>query len=415
MEDIVTTRLSCGATLVCERIVGVRSAALRILLPVGDASDPADLDGRATLWSELLLRGSAEHDSRSQADAFDRLGASRSCSNGRRFVSFGTTALGERLGDVIPLVADSLLRPAFGEASVEAAKALAVQAIESLEDDPQQRTAVAARRRHFAAPLNRSGYGDADHIGAATAERLRTEWHESAKPGGAVISAAGAVDPESLRAALDDAFASWEGDCASVEASGEPERGYGHIEDESNQVQVMVVHDAPAERDDAAFAERMLSTVLSGGMSCRLFTEVREKRGLCYHVSARYKPEREFGSVTAYVGTTPERAQEALDVLVAELRRVSEAGGEITEDEYARAKTGLTSSVVFSGESTAARASALASDMIKIGRARSIGDLTDAIEAVTLEGLRSYAAGRDLGRLTVQTLGPGALNPPTGM
>ncbi|MEL6797289.1 MAG: insulinase family protein, partial [Planctomycetota bacterium] len=154
--------------------------------------------------------------------------------------------------------------------------------------------------------------------------------------------------------------------------------------------------------------------VLSGGMSGRLFTEVREKRGLCYAVSAGYRGDDRFGAFSAYVGTTPERAQESLDVLTAELRRIRTPEGAVTADEFERARTGMRANIVFHGESTAARASALVADYQKLGRARTLDEMTAAIDAVTLDSLNEHLAETPLGGATLQTLGPKELTPPTG-
>jgi predicted Zn-dependent peptidase len=146
-------------------------------------------------------------------------------------------------------------------------------------------------------------------------------------------------------------------------------------------------------------------------MSSRLFTEVREKRGLCYSVNASYTPTRETGTVTAYVGTTPERAQESLDVLCAELERIN-GDAPITREEFDRAVNGIKSRIVFSGESTRARARALAADYHNRGAARSLDEFAAQVDAVTLDALNEYASKRTLGKLTIQTVGPTPLTPP---
>jgi predicted Zn-dependent peptidase len=154
--------------------------------------------------------------------------------------------------------------------------------------------------------------------------------------------------------------------------------------------------------------------VLSGGTAGRLFTEVREKRGLCYSVSAGYASGRDFGAVTAYVGTTPERAQESLDVLWAELARIGTAEGAVTQEEFERAVIGMKSRLVFAGESTAARAAGLATDLHRLGRARGLAEMAAQIDAVTLGQVADYLRRRDMGRVTIQTLGPAGLRAPTG-
>jgi len=152
--------------------------------------------------------------------------------------------------------------------------------------------------------------------------------------------------------------------------------------------------------------------VLSGGMSARLFTEVREKRGLCYSVHANYSSDRDFGLVSAEVGTQPERAQESLVVLVDELLRITTPEGAVSAEEFARAVAGMKSRLIFHGESTAARASTLAGDTFSRGAPRSLGEVAAEIDAISLEQLNAYLATRSLGRVTVQTVGPAELTMP---
>src|SRR5690606_38085278 len=123
-----------------------------------------------------------------------------------------------------------------------------------------------------------------------------------------------------------------------------------------------------------------------------------------------YGTDRTFGRVAAYVGTTPERAQEALDVLWSELTRIN-AGG-VDQSEFDRAIVGMTSRLVMSGESSSARAAALAQDMRKLGRPPSLGERGAEIEGLTLARVNDYLARRRLGSCTVATIGAKDLTPP---
>lgn len=412
MQQITTSRLKCGATLIAEPLAGVQSASMSLFFSCGNAFDAADRLGISAMLSELLLRGAGDLDSRAQADAFDRLGASRSASAGREYLRLSATMLGSRLSDVIPLIGSCVREPRFDDAMLEPVRALCLQSLASLRDDPQERAVLAARARHFVAPYERSGYGDEDGLRAISRDDVVRAWSRGAVPASSVIAVAGAIEPSEVASALDSALTDWSGEAPTFSLGENAPRGYAHERDETNQVQIVVVHDAPAEPDRDSMKERLLTAVLSGGMSGRLFSEVREKRGLCYAVSASYRAERTFGAVSAYVGTTPERAQEALDVLVAELNRAAGGGARIEKDEFERAVAGLKSRLVFSGESTSARSRSLAGDYLTRGRARTLAEVAAEVDAVSLDDLNAYAAGRSLGRLTIQTLGPSPLTPP---
>lgn len=413
MTGIQTHALANGLTLALEPIAGVGSVGLTWLVRAGTATEPVDRLGLGSMWSELLLRGAGELDSRAQADAFDRLGMSRSTRAGTLAFRLGGTMLADRVDGALGLLADMVRRPTMDAESIKPARDLALQSLASLADEPQERAALAARQRHRPDPINRSGLGTETTLKAITRDDLAMGWHGRAVPGGSILVLAGAIEPDAILARVEELIGDWLGDSTNLSYELVGERGYGHEVDQSNQVQIFVLHDAPAEVHDDALLERVVSCVLSGGMSGRLFTEVREKRGLCYAVSASYGTSGRYGTVSAYVGTTPERAQESLDVLVGELVRIGTPKGRVTSEEFERAVVGMKSRLVFSGESTSARASAIAGDLLKIGRARTLDELAEKIDALTLDQINDYLGRRSMGTMTIQSLGPEPLTPPS--
>lgn len=414
-DSLITTRtLACGMPLLVEQMPGVRSVGVTWLLPAGSATDPDDRQGLCTMWGELVFRGAGELNSREQADAMDRLGMSRGCDPSTFHLRLGFTLLGERLSDAIPVIVDLVRRPRMDEEAIEPTRDLAIQAIESLKDDPHQRAVLSLKARHAPAPINRSGMGTIESLSAITRDDLVAGWQRQVRPGGAILAVAGDVaaagGADGLARRFDDLLAGWSGAAPSISPGNSPTRGsYHHIDDPSAQVQIVLMHDAPAERQLESRLERVVASVLSGGMASRLFTEVREKRGLCYSVSESYAAERDYGRCVGYVGTTPERAQESLDVLMAELHRINTRDGQVTKEEFDRAMIGIKSGLIFSGESTGARAAALAGDQHRLGRARSLDEVAAMYAAITLDHVNDYLSSRALGDVTIVTLGQTAL------
>lgn len=411
---IESTTLPNGLTLIVERMATVRSAGIAWLLPAGSGADPDDRQGLSAMWSELVFRGAGALDSRAQADALDRLGLSRGADVHTFSMELTATLLGARVMDALPLLIEMVRRPRFEMEAVEAVRDLALQSLESLRDDPHERAMVELKRRHAPEPWNRSGLGTEEGLAGATRDDVVKGWSSRALPKGSVLAIAGAVQsaPEIARA-LETLTDGWKGGAGAPGARSAPARGYAHLADKTNQVQIALAFDAPPEGSPDCPAARVATAVLSGGMSSRLFTEVREKRSLCYAVSAAYAADKEFGRLVASSGTTPERAQETLDVLWAELHRVREG---VMREEFERAKVGLKSRIVMSGESPGARAGALAQDWRKIGRPRSLEELSETIERVTLEQVNAFVGkgGLTQGKATVVTLGPLELKAPQG-
>jgi len=145
-------------------------------------------------------------------------------------------------------------------------------------------------------------------------------------------------------------------------------------------------------------------------MSGRLFTEIREKRGLVYNVSAGYSSLKGQGSIFGYAGTSNERAQATLDTFIQELFRMVEG---ITPDELDRAKTGLKASTIMQGESTSARAGTIAHDFFMRGRIRTLDEIKQAIDAVSLPQVNQWLAAHPPGPFTIVTVGPKPLQVPT--
>lgn len=352
------------------------------------------------------MRGAGSLGSREHADALDRLGVARSTDVTGHHLTLAATMLGARLDDAAPLLVDMIRRPLFESAALGPARDLALQELQGLHDNPQERAILGAKTRHFPEPHNRTDLGEEPGLTAITMADVHQFWAARSRPVGSALAVAGAVDPDRTLATFNRLLAGWTGSAQDLPPAAHPSRGVHHITDESNQVQIVVLNDAPREGHPDTTLEKVAVSVLSGGMSGRLFTEVREKRALCYSVSAGYGAGKLFGYVLSYVGTTPERAQESLDVLLAETRRLSTPEGAITREEFERAIVGMKSRLVFSGESTAGRAAALALDHHRLGRSRTLEELAAEVDRVTLDAVNAYVARRSLGTLTVQTLGP---------
>jgi predicted Zn-dependent peptidase len=390
-QDIFQHTYSNGLVLLAEQMEHVRSAAVNILVPAGAIYDPSGREGIGTLLAELIIRGAGERNSRELALALDNLGLDRSESVGGLHMRFAGATLARNLAAVLELYSDIVLRPRLPEEELEAVQALALQDLAALEDDPRQKVLLELRKRHYPTPLSNDRRGTAEGIQAVNSRELRSHYRQRFHPNGTIISVAGAVEWEPLREQIGRLFGDW-----TPRGNGEPVCGpsravVDHVPKETTQTQIGIAYPSVPFGRPGYYAALGAVNVLSGGMSSRLFTEVREKEGLCYAVWATYQTYKDRASVFAYAGTTTARAQETLDVTLRELRRLREG---IEDDEVERVRAGLKSSLIMQEESTTSRAATLASDWYYLGRVRSFDEIQAAIDSLTpkaiLEHLDEY-------------------------
>ncbi len=408
-EEFFTHEFDNGLTLVAQRMPQVSSVALTWALPVGAACDPQGAAGSAAVASNWLFRGAAQRDTRALNDALDALGCQHSESVRSAHLILAAALLGKNLPAAIALYADVLRRAHLADECFPPCRDLAQQALEGLADEPMRLANLLIREKFYPMPLGRNPLGEAASLEALTAANLREHLGRCLGPGGSILAVAGSFDVSELQATVEEHFGDWRGDSPAAPALTGPAGGTTHVAKDTAQVQIALAYAAPVVGHPAYYPARMGQMVLSGGMSSRLFTEVREKRGLVYAVMARHDSLKEHAGVFVYAGTTPAHAAETLQVTVGELRKLSEGIG---DDELDRARAQLKSAVVMQGESTSARSGALASDWYHLRRLRSLSEISRAIDAVTTEDVVACARAWPPDDLTVLTLGPQPVAPP---
>lgn len=410
-QQVYQHTLPNGMVLLAERMEHVRSAAINFLVPCGAAFDPAGQFGLATILADLITRGAGDRDSEELTLALDELGVDRDESVGAINMRFWGSTLSRNIAPALNLYADILRRPHLPEEELEPVQALAVQDIQSLEDAPQQKVMVELRRRYYPEPLNRDKRGRIEDIESLSIAQVQAQHARLFRPNGTILSVAGNIEWEPLRAQVESLFADWpQGEAVEVHPQVASPRS-DHILKDTQQTQVALAFPSAPVTDPDYYAARAAAGVLSGGMSSRLFTEVREKRGLCYSVYAFHETFKDRGTMLAYVGSEVEQAQEALDVLVAELLRLKDG---VTDDEIARVKAGLKSSLIMQEESTSARAGAIATDWYYLGRIRSFDEIQAAIDGLTPAAILRYLDRFPVKNPMLMTLGPNALKMPEG-
>ena len=401
-QKIHTHQLASGLTLVAEEMPWLESAAFALLMPAGCAHESADKLGLASLTCEMAQRGAGPRDSRRFIADLENLGADTSASVSIAHTSVGGAMPSESLPQVLGMFADLVQRPHLPEDQLEDARLGCLQEVRSVEDDLAQKTMQQLRKRHYASPWGRSSQGTADTVSGVTMADVRRHFQTRYSPQGAILSVAGKFDWKKLQAEVERLFGDWKVAAAASIQETPPERRYLHIATESNQTHIGIALEGLSYSHPDYFQIRGAVGCLSDGMSSRLFAEVREKRGLVYTVYAMCHSLKDRGSVLAYAGTTSERAQETLDVMLAELQNLHRG---ITSDEIDRLKGRIKRSLIIQQESSPSRAGSIALDWYYLKKVRTMAELSGIIDGLTADSINTWLAANPPRAFTVVTIG----------
>ncbi len=402
-QQIQTHSISNGLTLILEPMADVQSAAFSLLVPAGSNYDPPGQAGAAAVLCDWIIRGAGSRDSRQLANELDNLGLQRNEGVGNSHISFTGATLAESLPQALRLYAEIVQAPHLPADQFEAAQTGVEQSLRAIEDEPRQKVMVELRQRCYEAPWGIPSEGTLEGVQNLTPDVVRSHFERCAGPRDAILGIAGKVDVPKMIALVEDFFGGWKAKPAQAFSTGPRGLARDHIAHESTQTQIGIAYDSVPYRDPGYYAAWAAVGVLSGGMSSRLFTEVREKRGLCYSVFATLNSLRDQGRILCYAGTTVERAQETLDVTLQELMRL---GNGISEDELDRCKARAKSSLIMQQESSSARASSNARDWYHLGRVETLDEVREKIEALTVDALLAHIARHPAKDFTILTLGP---------
>lgn len=406
-DKIFLHRTPGGLTVLLEPLDHVVSTALVLAAPLGAGRDAEAAAGAAGVISEWMFRGAGGRSSREISGRLDYLGCHRDETVRSEAMYLSSCQAEHALDETLGLYVNLLSRTTYDEATFAPCVELARQELEGLADQPSRMCSLGLREQFFPTPLGASPYGTAEGLAALTPDLCRRHGRRLTGAPDCILAVAGRFEVDRLAGRIDELSAHWAGEAAGPVEIGAAPRGVSFIEKASAQVQIGLAWDAPGPTDEAYYPCRVAEMVLSGGMGSRLFTEVREKRGLVYSVSASYRANSRAAGLFVYAGTSPDRAQQTLEVTAAELDRLAEG---VSEDELAIARTQLKSALVMQSERTMSRGFALANDWLRIGRVRTLEEIAERIDRVSLDQVNGYLAARPPGDYTAVVVGPGPLD-----
>ena len=397
--------LDNGIRVVLEPMPGAQSLVVVFCFAFGAKDDPGDRLGISRIAEDVLFKGTPDRDARAIFDDFDGLGIRRSASTSVECTSFVAQVLPDKVRPALKLYADLFCSASFPDDEVEIAKIITLEELKRLEDNPSQQALYMAYKAGLGVPMGRTPMGEPDAVSAIAPADVRRHWAKHCKPSNLLIGVAGGFRSEPLIEAIRDVFSGWAG-APSDQRAPHPisvANRNVHQSKPSEQAHICLLARSVPKGHDLYYAGQLAIAILSAGGSSRLFTEVREKRGLAYSVSAFYQAYRGGGLMAVYAGTTADRAQETLDVCQSELARL---GKDATAEELARAKTVLKGHLFTLGDLPEGRAAGLIEGFFLEGRVRTIDELAARIDAVTLDQIPQYLDAFPPMPGTVLILGP---------
>jgi predicted Zn-dependent peptidase len=401
-----------GVRLLTELMPHVRSATLGIFAEVGSSEEPAGQRGISHLLEHMLFKGTARRSARRIAEEMDAVGGNLNAATDKELTVFYAHVMDKHLPVAVDVLSDMFLHSLLDADELRKERDVVLEEIKMYDDSPDDVINDAfARTLWRGANLGDPTIGFASTVTAIDRETLAA-WHrERYAPGTVLIAAAGNLDHDELATRLGEAFGNFSGSAVAPI----PEQPVFHpavnvTHDDTEQAYLMLGMPGLSMRDERRYTLSVLDTILGGGMSSRLFQEVREERGLAYEVSSFQQAYRSAGLFGVSAGTSPERVQECIDVIVDEIDRLVDGG--VTDEEVARAREHLKGNMTLALESTSSRMSRLARNAIVHGRqisAEEVEQRFDAVETATVNELARELFATERGLCVLGPLEPDAV------
>jgi predicted Zn-dependent peptidase len=404
--SVEVTRLPSGLVVVTDAMPHLESASLGVWVGAGSRDERSDEHGISHLLEHMAFKGTTRRTARQIAGEIEAVGGDLNAATSAETTAYYARVLRADVPLALDVLSDILTDPAFDPDELWREQNVIVQEIGAAEDTPDDLVWDRLQEVAFAGqPIGRSILGTRATVRSFDRARLSAYLSRNYRGPDMVIVAAGAVEHAAVVSEVERRFASFVGPAAPLP---EPARfiGGSRIERrELEQVHVALALQGLPQRDPDLYSLQVFTSILGGGMSSRLFQEVREQRGLCYAIYAFHSPYADSGMFGLYAGTDADDVAELMRVVVGEIHAAAET---ISDAEVARAKAQMKAGLLMALESSSARAEQLARQIIAWGRPIPLEEIVAKVEAVTLESTR--AAGRAViarGRPALAALGPG--------
>jgi predicted Zn-dependent peptidase len=398
-EEISRTVLPGGLRVVTESLPAVRSAAFGIWAGVGSRDEDPEHAGATHYLEHLLFKGTSRRTALDISAAIDAVGGELNAFTAKEYTCYYARVLDADLPLAIDVLSDMVTSSLIEPRDVDAERGVILEEIAMNEDDPSDLVHEAFAAQVFGdTPLGRPILGTVDSINSISAVRIAEHYRARYTPDSLVIAAAGNLEHERVVELTSAAFGRQLaaagipapprlGATGDAPASG---TGVRLVSRPVEQANLVLGCSGLARTDSRRFALGVLNAALGGGMSSRLFQEVREKRGLAYSVYSFSSQNADSGQWGVYAGCLPAKAEEVLAICQEEIAKVIDSG--LTDEELDRGKGQLRGSIVLGLEDPSSRMSRLGKSELVYPRLEPVDEILAEIEAVTHDSVREVAA-----------------------
>jgi predicted Zn-dependent peptidase len=391
-RDIQKRVLPNGLVILTETMSHVRSVSVGVWIRNGSRGEVPEENGLAHFMEHMVFKGTEHRSAEEIARQMDSVGGMLDAFTSKEQICFNAKVLDEHLPIAFDVIADLVLRPKFDSEDVKKERQVVLEEIKMDMDNPEYLLHDIFTRGFWPEhPLGRPILGTPETVKQFSRDSLRKRFQKWFAPDHLVISAAGNVKHEQVMDLVEREFGSLATSGPETSAAAPSTRAPIHLETKRDLEQVHVCLGVPSVplADERRFGVAVMNNLLGGGMSSRLFQNIREKLGLAYAVFSELTPYSDAGMLTVYAGTAKETVGQVIDLIVKEFRDLKETL--VPEEELLRAKNHLKGSLMLSLESTSSRMSNLARQELYFRRFYSLDEILAGIEAVTREEIKSLA------------------------
>jgi predicted Zn-dependent peptidase len=404
--SVEVTRLPTGLTVVTDSMRHLQTSSLGVWVGSGSRDEQPDEHGISHLLEHMAFKGTKRRSARQIAEEIEAVGGDINAATSVETTAYFARVLKADVPLALDVLSDILANPTFDSAELTREQNVIVQEIGATEDTPDDLVFDFLQATAFPnQPVGRSILGTPETVCSFKDLHLRAYLTRNYRGPDMVVAAAGAVEHGEVVAEVERRFGQFNGPAAPVPQQALFGGGARLEARDLEQVHIAIALEGLPQRDPNLYSMQVFANVLGGGMSSRLFQEVREKRGLCYAIYAYHAPYSDTGVFGLYSGTDAADVGELMRVLVDE---IAAAAAGITEAEVARAKAQMKAGMLMALESSGARAQQLANQIFAYGRPIPLEEIVSRVENVTVESTR--AAGTALiarASPAIAALGPG--------